>query len=104
MEIRFETGGSVRPSSFEVLPIQIYTADGVTDEDVQRRDALVMTFSITRIMCCVYTWLLIIIKLRYRIVVGNKLTFKSVLLDLFQIFLGLYPVIHGMIIQRTLDL
>ena len=98
MEIRFETGGSVRPSSFEVLPVQIYTADGVTDPDVQSRDALVLFFSIIRLMCCFYTCLLIIIKLLYRIVVGNKITFKSVLLDLFQIFLGTYPVIHGMLI------
>ena len=95
MEIRFDDAGSVRAKSFEVLPIQIYTAQGVTDDDVLYRDNLVRTASIVRGVCCTYTLFLVLVKLRYRVVVGNYIVLKSVFLDLIQIFLGVYPVYKG---------
>ena len=99
MEIRFDDAGSVRAKSFEVLPIQIYTAQGVTDDDVLYRDNLVWAASILRGICCLYTLLLILVKLRYRVVVGNYIVLKSVMLDLAQIFLGVYPVYQGYQLQ-----
>ena len=66
MEIRFDTSGSVRSRNFEVLPMQIYVAGNSKDKDVIERAQIILAFSIIRIICSLYTFLLICLKIRYR--------------------------------------
>lgn len=81
LEVRFDTSGSVRTRSFEVLPFQIYSAGGSTDPEVVQRSGLVYLFSIIRVICAIYTGLIILLKLYYRDALGLQIVFFSVLKD-----------------------
>ena len=83
MEIRFDKSGSVRTRSFEVLPTQIYLAGESTDEDVISRAKMVLAFSVIRILCSLYTFMLICLKIAYRSVIGVRAVLVSVLNDVF---------------------
>ena len=83
MEIRFDKSGSVRTRSFEVLPTQIYLAGESTDEDVISRAKMVLGFSVIRILCSLYTFILICLKIAYRSVIGVRAVLVSVLNDVF---------------------
>ena len=83
MEIRFDKSGSVRTRSFEVLPTQIYLAGESTDEDVISRAKMVLAFSVIRILCSLYTFILICLKIAYRSVIGVRAVLVSVLNDVF---------------------
>ena len=104
MEIRFDTSGSVRTRSFEVLPFQIYTAGSSTHEDVLYRARLVSIFSIIRFICCIYTLFVIYLKIGYRKVIGKGQIWGSVFSDVVQITLAVFPVILGMQLQGSLNL
>ena len=104
MEVRFDKSGSVRNRSFEVLPFQIYTAGSSTHPEVTYRANLVSAFSIIRILCCVYTLLVIFIKIKYRKVIGDGQVWGSVIRDLLQIILAILPVIIGSQLQGSLNL
>lgn len=82
MEVRFDQSGSVRTRSFEVLPFQIYIAGNSEDPYVQQRASLIRTVSLIRGACSIFTFLLIILKIRYRLVIGNGTVAKSVVRDL----------------------
>ena len=81
MEVRFDKSGSVRNRSFEVLPFQIFTAGSSTNDHVTRRANLVLAFLIIRILCCLYTFTIVCIKLMYRKVIGEVA--GSIIRDLF---------------------
>ncbi len=103
-EVRFDKSGSVRTRSFEVLPTQIYTSGGSTDEDVLYRANLTLAFSIIRILCSCYTLLIICLKIRYRGVIGTRSVITSSLRDCFQITMAVAPVIIGFQLQAKLNL
>jgi hypothetical protein len=104
MEVRFDKSGSVRTRSFEVLPFQIYTAGSSTHPEVTYRANIVSAFAIIRILCCVYTLLVIFIKIKYRKVIGDGQVWGSVVRDIFQIILAIVPVIIGLQLQGSLNL
>lgn len=81
MEIRFDTSGSVRTRSFEVLPFQIYTAGSSTHEEVVYRANLVTAFSVIRFICCIYTLFVVFLKIKYRKVIGEGDIWGSVFRD-----------------------
>ena len=47
---------------------------------------------------------MVVIKIHYRVVVGNLIVVKSVISDLMLIALGLYPVYEGFRLQNLLNL
>ena len=72
MEIRFDKAGSVLPHSFEVLPSQIFVPGNSKGEDVIQRAQIILAFSMVRIICGLYTFFLICLKIRYRSVIGVR--------------------------------
>lgn len=104
MEIRFDKAGSVRSHSFEVLPSQIFVPGNSAGEDVIQRAQIILIFSMVRIICGLYTFLLICLKIRFRSVIGVRTVIASVINDILQISLAVVPVIMGYQFQQKLNL
>ena len=74
------------------------------EEDVIQRAQIILAFSMVRIICGLYTFLLICLKIRYRSVIGVRTVIASVISDMLQISLAVLPVIMGYQFQQKLNL
>ena len=65
---------------------------------------MILAFSILRIICSLYTFLLICLKIRYRSVIGVRTVIVSVINDILQICFAIIPVIMASQLQSKLNL
>ena len=68
------------------------------------RARLVYAFSIIRLLCSLYSLVIIYVKFKYRRVIGDGSVIGSISRDILQIIFALLPIFMGYAIQNSLNL